>query len=45
MPFVLGDPGISYEDLADKEILGLNYGVIKISYGAGVGDSPKDNVS
>lgn len=43
MPFVLGDPGISYEDLADTEILGVTYGVVKISFGDGVGDSPKDN--
>ncbi|MEM9338753.1 MAG: DUF6503 family protein, partial [Bacteroidota bacterium] len=43
MPFVLGDPGIFYEDLAPKELLGKEYKGIKIAYGDGIGDSPKDN--
>ena len=43
MPFVLGDPGIYYEDIEDREIKGVKYGAIKISYGEDVGDSPKDN--
>lgn len=43
MPFVLGDPGISYEEVGDKELFGMNLNGIKISYGDGVGDSPKDN--
>lgn len=43
MPFVLGDPGVFYEDIEDREILGKTYSGIKISYDNGVGDSPKDN--
>ncbi|MDZ7646634.1 MAG: DUF6503 family protein [Cytophagales bacterium] len=43
MPFVLGDPGIHYEDVGSKELFGMNLHGIKISYGDGVGDSPKDN--
>ena len=43
MPFVVGDPGVFYEELEDREILGVNYGAVQISYDAGVGDSPKDN--
>lgn len=43
MPFVLGDPGVFYEDLAERNILGTPYAGVKISYDDGVGDSPKDN--
>jgi hypothetical protein len=43
MPFVLGDPGIHYEDVGNKQLFGMNLHGIKISYGDGVGDSPKDN--
>ncbi|WP_258103497.1 DUF6503 family protein [Marinoscillum sp. MHG1-6] len=43
MPFVFGDPGIYYEELETKTILGKQYNAIKVSYDAGVGDSPKDN--
>ena len=43
MPFVLGDPGVIYEDVEDRELLGETYKGIKISFGTGVGDSPKDN--
>lgn len=43
MPFVLGDPGIRYDDAGSKELFGMNLHGIKISYGEGVGDSPKDN--
>lgn len=43
MPFVLGDPGVFYEDIEDREIHGKTYSGIKISYDMGVGDSPKDN--
>lgn len=43
MPFVLGDPGIYYEDAGSKQLFGMNLHGIKVSYGAGVGDSPKDN--
>jgi hypothetical protein len=43
MPFVLGDPGIIYEDIDSRELFGMNLRGIKVSYGDGVGDSPKDN--
>lgn len=42
-PFVVGDPGITYEDMPPMEILGKTYNGVKVSYGDGVGDSPKDN--
>lgn len=42
-PFVVGDPGIVYEDMAPKELMGKSYNAVKISYDNGVGDSPKDN--
>ena len=42
-PFVVGDPGVIYEDLDPIEIKGEIYNAIKISYGDGIGDSPKDN--
>lgn len=42
-PFVIGDPGITYEDVEPMEILGKTYNGVKMSYGADVGDSPKDN--
>ncbi|MEM9856535.1 MAG: DUF6503 family protein [Bacteroidota bacterium] len=42
MPFVVGDPGAFYEDVAPRELEGKVYGGIKVSYGDGVGDSPKD---
>ncbi len=43
MPFVLGDPGIVYESLAERRLLDQVYKGIKISYENGVGDAPKDN--
>ena len=43
MPFVVGDPGVFYEDLEPKELLGKSYNGVKISFKDGVGDSPKDN--
>jgi len=43
MPFVLGDDGISYEKVEDLKVGDLSYPGYKISYGATVGDSPKDN--
>ncbi|WP_281987121.1 DUF6503 family protein [Aquimarina aggregata] len=43
MPFVLGDDGISYEKVEDLKVEDTAYPGYKISYGAGVGDSPKDN--
>jgi predicted small secreted protein len=43
MPFVVGDPGVFYEDVEAKEIKGKMYNGVKVSYDNGVGDSPKDN--
>ena len=42
MPFVLGDAGINYEIMEPAELDGATYNAIKISYNAGVGDSPED---
>lgn len=42
MPFVLGDDGINYEDVAPLEFEGKTYPGIKISYETGVGESPDD---
>ncbi|TXD84862.1 hypothetical protein ESY86_03975 [Subsaximicrobium wynnwilliamsii] len=43
MPFVLGDDGIIYENIAPLQFEGKSYPGIKISYKAGVGESPEDN--
>ncbi|HCX24677.1 MAG: hypothetical protein CMB80_27680 [Flammeovirgaceae bacterium] len=43
MPFVLGDPGITYEKVDPKEFKGETLSGVKISYGASTGDSPDDN--
>ncbi len=43
MPFVLGDSGISYEQLEPKEMQEEVLSGIKVSYGEAVGDSPDDN--
>ncbi len=43
MPFVVGDVGAYYEDIASKELKGKSYQGIKISYGKEVGDAPDDN--
>ncbi len=42
-PFIVGDPGIVYDDLPATNLAGKTYNLIKISYHDGVGDSPKDN--
>ncbi len=42
MPFVLGDDGISYEETPALAFEGKSYPGIRISYNAGVGNSPKD---
>jgi hypothetical protein len=42
MPFVLGDDGIQYKIMPLTELDGTNYKGVKVSYEAGVGDSPKD---
>ncbi|MDY8137718.1 DUF6503 family protein [Aquimarina sp. 2201CG5-10] len=43
MPFVLGDDGITYEKVEDLTVGDTKYPGYKVSYGDGVGDSPKDN--
>lgn len=43
MPFVLGDKGISYEKVEDLKVGDNSYPGYKITYGDGIGDSPKDN--
>lgn len=42
MPFVLADDGINYENVDPLEFEGKTYPGIKISYNAGVGESPDD---
>jgi hypothetical protein len=42
IPFVLADEGIVYEDLGESTLNGKNYRALKVSYEAGVGDSPGD---
>ena len=42
MPFVLADDGIHYGDTEDLVVDGVSYPGISISYGEGVGTSPKD---
>ncbi len=42
IPFVLADPGISYEVLPDEELEGKPYDMVRASFGDGVGDSPGD---
>ncbi|TBM99736.1 hypothetical protein EYD45_15070 [Hyunsoonleella flava] len=42
MPFVLADDGIIYQDAPSLEFEGETYPGIKISYEAGVGESPED---
>lgn len=43
MPFVLGDPGITYSKTADLHFENKAYTGYKITYGNNVGDSPDDN--
>ncbi|MDT0554676.1 DUF6503 family protein [Patiriisocius hiemis] len=42
MPFVVGDEGITYTSIEETELDGSMYNGVKISYSAGVGDSPED---
>lgn len=42
MPFVLGDAGIVYEDAEALTFEDKDYPGIKISYNAGIGESPED---
>ncbi|MEM6631088.1 MAG: DUF6503 family protein [Bacteroidota bacterium] len=42
LPFVLGDPGINYEDLGQRNFQGKAYNVVKITYQSGVGTASDD---
>lgn len=42
IPFVLADPGLSYEVLPDEELDGEMYDMVRVGFGTGVGDSPGD---
>ncbi|MBT8263072.1 MAG: DUF4292 domain-containing protein [Bacteroidia bacterium] len=42
MPFVLGDKGLSYEEVKGTELDGDVYEGIKISFDPGIGNSPND---
>lgn len=42
MPFVLADPGANFELLPDEELDGQRHRVVKVTYDAGIGDSPDD---
>ncbi|MDA0204890.1 MAG: hypothetical protein O3A53_20620 [Acidobacteria bacterium] len=42
IPFVLADPGLSYEVLPDAELDGKPYDMVRASFGSGIGDSPGD---
>lgn len=42
MPFILADEGINYETAEPLNFEGKNYLGIKVSYNAGVGESPED---
>jgi hypothetical protein len=43
MPFVLGDPGITYSKVKDLSFENKTYTGYKITYSSNVGDSPDDN--
>ncbi|QWX82503.1 hypothetical protein H0I23_08425 [Cellulophaga sp. HaHaR_3_176] len=42
MPFVLADSGINYSEVENLEVDGASYPGVKITFGEGVGTSPKD---
>lgn len=42
LPFVLADPGITYEDLGKRPFDGKDYDVVKVGYKEGVGEAPED---
>jgi len=42
MPFIVGDDGINYEEVDAIEFEGKQYPGIKVSYEAGIGESPDD---
>lgn len=42
-PFVVGDPGVNYEEGESIELGGKTYNTVKVTYNSGVGDSPNDS--
>lgn len=42
IPFVLADPGLHYEVLPDAPLDGIPHDMVRVSFSAGVGDSPGD---
>lgn len=42
IPFVLADPGLRYQLLADEQLDGVAYDMVRVGYEQGVGDSPGD---
>jgi hypothetical protein len=42
IPFVLADPGVSYQQLDDITIQDKSYKVIEVAFGDGIGDTPED---
>jgi hypothetical protein len=42
IPFILADPGLHYSVLPDDTLNGMPHNIVKVSYEAGIGDSPDD---
>ena len=42
IPFVLADPGLTYEALPDDSIDGTPHDMVRVGFGTGVGDTPDD---
>ena len=43
LPFLFSDPGANLESLGTKELNGKEYDVVKVTYDAGIGDTPDDD--
>ena len=43
LPFLFADPGVNLEPLGTKELGGEQFDAVKVTYDAGVGDTPDDN--
>lgn len=42
MPFVFADPGATLDPLGTRNVGGIDYDAVKVTYKAGTGDSPED---
>ena len=42
IPFILADPGLHYSVLPEEALDGIPHDMVRVSYDAGVGDSPDD---